>query len=44
MQAIRAAFPKSRITKIRTPEELAAQAQEDALQEVEDEWDPFEEE
>jgi DNA polymerase-3 subunit gamma/tau len=44
MQAIRASFPQSRITKIRTPEELAAQAQEDALQEVEDEWDPFEEE
>ncbi|WP_412565249.1 DNA polymerase III subunit gamma/tau [Thalassobius sp. MITS945101] len=44
LQAIRAAFPRSKITKIRTPEELAAQAQEDALQEVEDEWDPFEEE
>ncbi|MYM56802.1 DNA polymerase III subunit gamma/tau [Thalassovita mangrovi] len=44
VQAVLTAFPKAKITKIRTQEELAAKAQADALQEVEDEWDPFEEE
>ncbi len=43
MQAVLATFPKARITAIRTPEEIAAQAVEEALPEVEDEWDPFEE-
>ncbi len=43
VQAVLTAFPKAKITKIRTQEELAAKAQADALQEVEDEWDPFEE-
>ncbi|MCE8006504.1 DNA polymerase III subunit gamma/tau [Aestuariivita sp.] len=43
VQAVLAAFPKARITDIRTPEEIAAAAQTDALPEVEDEWDPFEE-
>ena len=42
LQAILAAFPGARITEIRAPEELAAQAQAEALPEVEDEWDPFE--
>ena len=42
MQAVLAQFPKARITAIRTPEEIAAQAVEEALPEVEDEWDPFE--
>ncbi|MGY3437864.1 MULTISPECIES: DNA polymerase III subunit gamma/tau [unclassified Marinovum] len=37
-----ATFPKARITAIHTPEEAQAAAQVDALQEVEDEWDPFE--
>jgi DNA polymerase-3 subunit gamma/tau len=44
VQAVIASFPKARIEKIHTPEEAAVQAQEEALQEVEDEWDPFEEE
>jgi DNA polymerase-3 subunit gamma/tau len=43
VQAILAAFPKAQITAIRTPEALAASAAAEALPEVEDEWDPFEE-
>ena len=43
MQAVLASFPKARITAIRTPEEMAKLAVEEALPEVEDEWDPFEE-
>lgn len=43
VQAALAAFPKARITEIRTPEAVANQAYEEALPEVEDEWDPFEE-
>ena len=42
MQAVLSAFPKARITEIRTPDKLAAAAQTEALPEVEDEWDPFE--
>ncbi|MEX3316500.1 DNA polymerase III subunit gamma/tau [Sulfitobacter sp. PS-8MA] len=42
MQAVLAQFPKARITAIRTPEDLAAAATAEALPEVEDEWDPFE--
>ncbi|SEQ02049.1 DNA polymerase III subunit gamma/tau [Thalassobius taeanensis] len=42
VQAVLTTFPKARITQIRTPQDLAAEAQADALQEVEDEWDPFE--
>ncbi|MDU8927650.1 DNA polymerase III subunit gamma/tau [Alisedimentitalea sp. MJ-SS2] len=37
------AFPKARIIDIRSAADLAAEAQAEALQEVEDEWDPFEE-
>ena len=37
------AFPKARITEIKTVQEAEAEAQAEALQEVEDEWDPFEE-
>jgi len=37
-----AVFPKARIVRIHTPEAEAQQAAEDALPEVEDEWDPFE--
>jgi DNA polymerase-3 subunit gamma/tau len=44
VQAVMAQFPKAQITRIRTPEDIAAEAQEDALPEVDDEWDPFEEE
>ncbi len=43
VQAVLAVFPKAKITKIRTPEEQAAVAQAEALPEVDDEWDPFEE-
>ncbi|MFU8882967.1 MAG: DNA polymerase III subunit gamma/tau [Rhodobacterales bacterium] len=42
VQAVLNAFPKARITEIRTPDKLAAEAEADALPEVEDEWDPFE--
>ena len=44
VQAVMAQFPNAQITRIRTPEDIAAEAQEDALPEVDDEWDPFEEE
>lgn len=44
MQAVVAAFPKARIISIRTPQDQAAEAQAEALPEVDEEWDPFEEE
>jgi DNA polymerase-3 subunit gamma/tau len=43
MQAVLARFPKAKITSIRTAQELEAEAVAEALPEVEDEWDPFEE-
>jgi len=43
VRAVLAAFPKATITQIRTPEDQQAKAEADALPEVEDEWDPFEE-
>ena len=43
VQAVMASFPKARITHIRTPEDQEAEAQAEALPEVDDEWDPFEE-
>ncbi|SDO02068.1 DNA polymerase-3 subunit gamma/tau [Lutimaribacter pacificus] len=43
VQAVLEKFPAARITAIRTPQEQQAQAEADALAEVEDEWDPFEE-
>ncbi len=43
VQAVLAQFPKAKITKIETPEQRAAQVETEALPEVEDEWDPFEE-
>ncbi|WP_375279960.1 DNA polymerase III subunit gamma/tau [Pseudooctadecabacter sp.] len=42
VQAVLSQFPGAKITEIRSPKELEAEAQQDALQEVEDEWDPFE--
>ncbi|MCB1341820.1 MAG: DNA polymerase III subunit gamma/tau, partial [Pseudooceanicola sp.] len=42
VQAVLAQFPKAKITEIRTPEQIAAAAISEALPEVEDEWDPFE--
>ncbi len=43
VQAVLAAFPKARITQIRSRADITAEAQAEALPEVEDEWDPFEE-
>ncbi len=43
VMAVLAAFPGARITAIRTPEDMTAEAAAQALPEVEDEWDPFEE-
>ncbi|MEO0665243.1 MAG: DNA polymerase III subunit gamma/tau [Pseudomonadota bacterium] len=43
VKAVFDAFPSAKIIEIRTPEAIAAEAQGDALQEVEDEWDPFDE-
>ncbi|MFK7939684.1 MAG: DNA polymerase III subunit gamma/tau [Roseovarius sp.] len=43
VQAVIAQFPKSKITKITTAQEQEAEALADALPEVDDEWDPFEE-
>ncbi len=42
VQAVMLAFPGARITEIRTPEAMEAQAAAQALPEVDDEWDPFE--
>ena len=42
VQAVFSAFPKARITGIRTAAEIEAAATQEALPEVEDEWDPFE--
>ncbi|MBS0126377.1 DNA polymerase III subunit gamma/tau [Thetidibacter halocola] len=43
VKAALAAFPGSKIAAIRTVEEANTAAQAEALPEVEDEWDPFEE-
>lgn len=43
VQAVLAQFPQAKITEIRTPQDIANAAQIDALPEVDDEWDPFEE-
>ncbi|WP_372884680.1 DNA polymerase III subunit gamma/tau [Shimia sp.] len=43
VQAVITAFPKARITAIKTRSDIAAEAMAEALPEVEDEWDPFEE-
>ncbi|MCV6595314.1 MAG: DNA polymerase III subunit gamma/tau [Silicimonas sp.] len=42
--AVLAAFPGGTIGELKTPETLASELAETALSEVEDEWDPFEEE
>jgi DNA polymerase III subunit gamma/tau len=36
-------FPKAEITRVRSKAEIAAEVQTEALPEVDDEWDPFEE-
>ena len=43
VRAVFEAFPKARIIEIRTPQDIMADAAEDALPEVSEEWDPFEE-
>ena len=43
MQAVLHAFPQAKITEIRSREDMADEAAVTALPEVEDEWDPFEE-
>ncbi|WP_317055941.1 DNA polymerase III subunit gamma/tau [Roseovarius rhodophyticola] len=43
VQAVFDAFPEAEIKSIKTLEDIAQDAQVDALPEVEDEWDPFEE-
>ncbi len=42
VQAVLARFPAASITDIRTPEALAATADAEALPEVDEDWDPFE--
>ncbi len=42
VRAVMLAFPGAKITEIRTQESMAAVAAIEALPEVEDEWDPFE--
>jgi DNA polymerase-3 subunit gamma/tau len=42
VQAVMAAFPGARIVEIRSAEEMTEAAAAEALPEVEDEWDPFE--
>jgi len=42
VQAVLAAFPGAEIADIRSAEAIAAEAAAEALPEVEDEWDPFE--
>ena len=44
VQAVLLACPKAQISDIRTAKDIAAEAQIDALPEVEDEWDPFDDE
>jgi DNA polymerase-3 subunit gamma/tau len=44
VQAVLTAFPKARIAEIRTPKEIEAEAAVEALPEVDEEWDPFEDE
>ena len=44
VQAVLIAFPKAKITDIRTDKDIATEAQVQALPEVEDEWDPFDDE
>ncbi|SHH04004.1 DNA polymerase-3 subunit gamma/tau [Cognatiyoonia sediminum] len=41
VQAVVAAFPKAKITEIRTQAEAEQDAMADALPEVDEEWDPF---
>ncbi len=44
VQAVFDAFPNARILDIKTRQDITAEARAEALPEVEEEWDPFEEE
>ncbi len=44
VSAILTAFPKGELGVLRTPEEISSEVAHEALAEVEDEWDPFEDE
>ena len=44
VKSILAAFPGSAVSSVRTPEQISSAANVEALPEVEEEWDPFEEE
>ena len=44
IRAVRAHFPGAKITDIRTRAQLSAEAETEALPEVSEEWDPFEDE
>ncbi|MGR3804482.1 DNA polymerase III subunit gamma/tau [Marinibacterium profundimaris] len=44
IRAVRAHFPTAKITDIRTRAQLTAEAETEALPEVSEEWDPFEDE
>ena len=43
VQAVMSVFPGAQIVSIRTPADLVQAAQAEALPEVDEEWDPFEE-
>ncbi|MCZ4352297.1 DNA polymerase III subunit gamma/tau [Roseovarius aestuarii] len=43
VQAVMLSFPGAQIIDIKTPQQIATAAQADALPEVDEEWDPFEE-
>ncbi len=43
VKAVFDAFPSAKIIDIKTPQDIAQEAMAEALPEVEDEWDPFEE-
>ena len=43
VQAVFAAFPRAKIARVKTVQDIATHAETEALPEVEDEWDPFEE-
>ena len=44
VSAIFDAFPNAALGELKTPEEIAVDVAHDSLAEVEDEWDPFEDE
>jgi DNA polymerase-3 subunit gamma/tau len=44
VKSVLAAFPKAKITSIRSAQQISNTVEAEALAEVEDEWDPFEEE